>query len=426
MSFDNKPVPASEKNKEKLDSIQMLLKKGAYGALMNNDDEADKFCEENIDKILERSTVVQKSESGNVFSKATFQFNEEIDDPFFWDFIVNQKKGDTSEMKIRRHCRKLAREGSLSEIMKEDLMNIEQKLGENFNKDSQEYFLKIFLIILLHNISDLNSSIFDEELKDDALIVGQIYKYCIDLVSNQKTKGDFMDHIDYINVPYDATYFEKYSEIYLKYHEQYLFKVQIPILVYKVKDFIDQVDSRKGFNKQDDLDIVDKITKLGYNNFTIKSKSADEVMQRVRKIITVLYRKINTEENDNLYFKAIINFGRVTELNKDSIIEFIGKQPDGIREIVNKISQSSKKPKKDSIEYNCYERIQFFDKLTQLNEIPTIKKINMPKYWNKESDYKLREYLLTNGFSKLKIDYQLNEDQVIKRFETLFNKALND
>lgn len=132
MSFDNKPVPASEKNKEKLDSIQMLLKKGAYGALMDNDDEADKFCEENIDKILERSTVVQKSESGNVFSKATFQFNEEIDDPFFWDFIVNQKKGDTSEMKIRRHCRKLAREGSLSEIMKEDLINIEQKLGAFF------------------------------------------------------------------------------------------------------------------------------------------------------------------------------------------------------------------------------------------------------------------------------------------------------
>ena len=57
--------------------IEDLLKKGAYGAIMEDDTAADKFCEEDIDKILQqRSTVIQieGGEKGSTFSKASFYF----------------------------------------------------------------------------------------------------------------------------------------------------------------------------------------------------------------------------------------------------------------------------------------------------------------------------------------------------------------
>lgn len=38
--------------------IEDLLKKGAYGAIMDDDNAGDKFCEEDIDCILARRTQV--------------------------------------------------------------------------------------------------------------------------------------------------------------------------------------------------------------------------------------------------------------------------------------------------------------------------------------------------------------------------------
>lgn len=38
--------------------IEDLLKKGAYGAIMDDDNAGDKFCEEDIEQILERRTQV--------------------------------------------------------------------------------------------------------------------------------------------------------------------------------------------------------------------------------------------------------------------------------------------------------------------------------------------------------------------------------
>ncbi|CAI8021600.1 Chromodomain-helicase-DNA-binding protein 7 [Geodia barretti] len=72
--------------------IEDLLKKGAYGALMEgNDDDANRFCEEDIDQILEQRAHVVQLESegkGSTFSKASFVTDESsdinVDDPDFW------------------------------------------------------------------------------------------------------------------------------------------------------------------------------------------------------------------------------------------------------------------------------------------------------------------------------------------------------
>lgn len=74
--------------------IEELLRKGAYGALMDDDNAGDKFCEEDIDQILQRRTQVITIESteakGSTFSKATFSSSNnrediELDDPDFWE-----------------------------------------------------------------------------------------------------------------------------------------------------------------------------------------------------------------------------------------------------------------------------------------------------------------------------------------------------
>ncbi|KAG0167130.1 Chromodomain helicase DNA binding protein [Apophysomyces sp. BC1034] len=86
--------------------IEDLLKKGAYGAML--DDEAStKFCEEDIDQILERRTTIirhEGNEKGSVFSKATFSTSTddttgvELDDPDFWEKWAAKVNIDTTEV----------------------------------------------------------------------------------------------------------------------------------------------------------------------------------------------------------------------------------------------------------------------------------------------------------------------------------------
>ncbi|ORX61446.1 hypothetical protein DM01DRAFT_1395195 [Hesseltinella vesiculosa] len=92
----------SELNKKE---IEDLLKKGAYGAVLDEEASA-KFCEEDIDQILERRTTVirhEGNEKGSVFSKASFAATEktnavELDDPDFWDKWAAQANIDTTEI----------------------------------------------------------------------------------------------------------------------------------------------------------------------------------------------------------------------------------------------------------------------------------------------------------------------------------------
>ncbi|KAI8096416.1 SNF2 family N-terminal domain-containing protein [Halteromyces radiatus] len=93
------------KNELNKKEIEDLLKKGAYGAML--DDEAStKFCEEDIDQILERRTTVirhEGNEKGSVFSKATFSASTEsnaveLDDPDFWEKWATQANIDTTEV----------------------------------------------------------------------------------------------------------------------------------------------------------------------------------------------------------------------------------------------------------------------------------------------------------------------------------------
>lgn len=83
--------------------IEDLLKKGAYGAVMDDDNAGDKFCEEDIDSILQRRTqiITMESEKGSTFSKASFassgnRSDINIDDPDFWNKWAKKADIDTT------------------------------------------------------------------------------------------------------------------------------------------------------------------------------------------------------------------------------------------------------------------------------------------------------------------------------------------
>ncbi len=91
------PLQGGSKSVEKTNQltkkeIEDLLKKGAYGAIMDDDNAGDKFCEEDIEHILQRRTTtvtVEQDKAGSSFSKASFASNDtvsdiSIDDPDFW------------------------------------------------------------------------------------------------------------------------------------------------------------------------------------------------------------------------------------------------------------------------------------------------------------------------------------------------------
>lgn len=61
--------------------IEDLLRKGAYGALMDEEDEGSKFCEEDIDQILLRRThtiTIESEGKGSTFAKVCIDIQRKM------------------------------------------------------------------------------------------------------------------------------------------------------------------------------------------------------------------------------------------------------------------------------------------------------------------------------------------------------------
>ena len=82
------------------------MRKGAYAAIMDENDEGNRFCEEDIDQILQRraTTITIESEGkGSTFSKASFVASENrtdiaLDDPEFWQKWAKKADIDFDQM----------------------------------------------------------------------------------------------------------------------------------------------------------------------------------------------------------------------------------------------------------------------------------------------------------------------------------------
>ncbi|XP_076818794.1 uncharacterized protein LOC143464735 isoform X2 [Clavelina lepadiformis] len=118
--------------------VEDLLKKGAYGAIMDDDDAASKFCEEDIDQILDRrahTVTLESGEKGSTFSKASFVSAEDradisLDDPNFWEKWAKKADLDLERLKDNKLILEIPR-------------NRKQTRRFGGNSDDQEIFAEI-------------------------------------------------------------------------------------------------------------------------------------------------------------------------------------------------------------------------------------------------------------------------------------------
>lgn len=165
------------------------------------------------------------------FQKQSFQVDEEIEDPD----LLAQKKSEESEGHIKRQCRRLSCDGNISEEDKEELKSLysiyvlnsdPKKIPQKLSSEELDIFC-IFITVLYKSIFD----IFSDNLGNFTDNLKYLIKYCVDLLSSQRLKNYFGMCLDKFYLDYDPYLFTTQSELYLKFHEKFLFKIQVPLIL---------------------------------------------------------------------------------------------------------------------------------------------------------------------------------------------------
>lgn len=146
--------------------IEDLLKKGAYGAVMDDDNAGDKFCEEDIDSILERRTqvITMEYEKGSTFSKASFAASGNrsditIDDPDFWTkwakkAEINENAGEPeqedliiAEPRRRTQIKRYGHDEGVMDMSEESAQSAQSDEEEGMGKKLLCFFVSDFGLI---------------------------------------------------------------------------------------------------------------------------------------------------------------------------------------------------------------------------------------------------------------------------------------
>ncbi|TBT98386.1 hypothetical protein CWI39_2452p0010 [Hamiltosporidium magnivora] len=164
-----------------------------------------------------------------------------------------------------------------------------------------------------------------------------------------------------------------------------------------------------------------------------RGKSEDELNARIRKIILSLNKKINEnkeEDNDLEILEIILNYGRVSEKNKENYYKSLenileGKELEGkLEKVESVIDKSFKKRRKreEKDEKMCY-RVKMFDKLNEMcdkGSIPSIRKSSgLPRKWSSEYDKEMVDVLVRGGFKGVEERFCIGEDVIVRRVEAL-------
>lgn len=474
MSYDNK-----DHKMKKKDAVEILLKKGAYGVLMETDEASRKFCEEDIDQILERRTkIIRHQDGGNVFSKASFQVEEEIDDPDFWENLLSKKEKAENEGRIKRQMRRVAREGVLSREECERVDALISQLteaidarartdgadgaaqaGEGTHRQEgadgagsadgllRDKCLLVFLTLLRKGIKALSSLKFDTK---NILLV--VYQHCLGRISNKKQAEDMTLNMEsFVKKPKAAEEGEEASAafasalgdpLYAEFGVKMLLRVQVPFILQSLLKVADlNLERTRGWSTEDDKRLVNWVLSYGYDNYPtglgtekglFRGKTSEDLNQRVRKIILSLKQKSEEEQNteDPALITAILSFGRVTEKNAAKLTELLGEEKvEEMRSLVSKICVKKSRRKRESDnELLMYDRIVMFDRFNSLEVMPTVKRLQgMPRKWKVEDDMRLQELVETQGLTEdvLK-ELGINEEIALKRIEALVNTSVED
>ncbi|KAH9386092.1 uncharacterized protein NEMAJ01_0988 [Nematocida major] len=436
--------------------VESLLKKGAYGVLMEADDVNQKFCEEDIDKILEGRTSVVRHEdqSGNVFSKASFQVAEEIDDPDFWENLLVKRRAADAESRLRRVLRKMARAGLMSpeeaQARAQQISALQEKMpagaGENAPEgtfsDEQDRLSDLLVELrgigcglskaqMARSIRRAIRSIEERSVRED---LGMGLEWATAEEESPEEKGRALaDTVDAQRLLFRC----QVGEL-LKAYEGARGAAEIEWKNWAVEDDTVLVEQTREngygiYNMQ-----VDEKTRIGLlksekgkDAAVYKGRSKEELNSRLRKILLVINRKEEADEESGSVSAAIELFGRPSQKNRESIVKMY-RGRNIITEMTNMIGMIEENMKKRQTRRSGFDaelakvltnRINLFDRLELLSQgpVPGLRKTSgLPRGWGKEKDTLMVESLLAEGLTKEVCDtLGIGEEAVLRRAEAL-------
>ncbi|OAG29943.1 chromodomain-helicase-DNA-binding protein 7 [Nematocida displodere] len=417
--------------------VESLLKKGAYGVLMETDDVNKQFCDEDIDSILEGRTKVVRHEdnSGNIFSKASFQVAEEIDDPDFWDNLLVKRRAADAESRLRRVLRKMSKAGLMTSEEEEERLALIQA-----SEDPQD---KIDLLVELRGTQAPGLSL-DE--------VSGTIKRALSNVEEPPLREDMAMGLEW------AVHLKEALPVATLHPEisphRLLFRCQVTELLKPYQDARDniEIDWKQWSHEDDDL-LIAQTQEYGYGLYHIsvdektrvgllksdkgkelavyRGRTKDELSARVRKILAHINKKEEAPEEKVSVSAAIEMFGRPTQANRESIVKMF-KGRNIITEMTSMIGTIEENMKRRQTRRSGFDaelakvlttRIALFDKLASLIEagVPAVRKTSgLPRGWGKEKDTLMAQMLLNEGISKDICDsLSITEESMIRRAEAL-------
>ncbi|KAI5188465.1 hypothetical protein NECID01_0096 [Nematocida sp. AWRm77] len=423
--------------------VESLLKKGAYGVLMEADDVNKKFCDEDIDAILEGRTKVVRHEdqSGNIFSKASFQVAEEIDDPDFWDNLLIKRRAADAENRLKKVLRKMAKAGLFSPEEEGEREVLIGETEEGADKDallvelrgSQAEGLSKQRVAAV--IRRALSAIPEENVKEDMSM-------CLEWAVQKEEGEDVQEPLPASINPLRLLFRCQVTELFNPYEEL---------------RGVTELEWKNWKMEDDDL-LVSQVRAYGYGLYHIdtdektrvgllksekgkelavyRGKTREELNLRVKKILSMINRKEETEEEEKVGVSAAIElFGRPSPLNRENIIKMF-KGRNIITEMTSMINTIEDNMKRRQSRRSGFDaelakvlttRIALFDKLKALNEtkLPLVRKTTgLPRGWGKEKDLLMIEKLLTTGMSKDVLEsLGISEEVIVRRIEGLARNA---
>lgn len=207
--------------------VEDLLKKGAYGILMENDEAETKFLNEDIDSILERRTTVIRHDpgsgesrsamDGSIFSKASFaatadDLDLDMDDPNFWELWAKKMNVDpklvqsggvaaaVDDSRLKRVLRRLQNHakndfdsvlGSFPCTLEPTEATEDEKGSDDpilWTSEERSAFIRLLLRFGLCRF-DAIRPYFPHRSQNDLLAAAKlILKYCIEQVAEEEPK----------------------------------------------------------------------------------------------------------------------------------------------------------------------------------------------------------------------------------------------
>ncbi|KAI5192907.1 chromodomain-helicase-DNA-binding protein 7 [Nematocida minor] len=464
--------------------VESLLKKGAYGVLMEADDVNQRFCEEDIDKILEGRTSVVRHEdqSGNVFSKASFQVAEEIDDPDFWENLLIKRRAADAESRLRRVLRKMARAGLISpEEEKERVQRIEELKSEikresaavnnsskstnGVNSTGETEGERKRGEVLEQNLSDLLVEL--RGTKAPGLSKAQVarsIRRALRAIPEQSIREDMSMALEWATQGDDEADDDKSIALPAGVDPlRLLFRCQVVELLETYEDSKGAAEIEwKNWAADDDALIVQQVRENGYGLYSInvdekvrvgllksekgketavyKGRTREELNSRLRKMLLVINKKDDTDEERESVSAAIELFGRPTQKNRESIVKMY-RGRNIITEMTNMIGMIEENMKKRQSRRSGFDaelakvltnKINLFDRLEALSAgaVPVLRKTTgLPRGWGKEKDMLMIQSLLAEGLTKEVCDtLGVTEEVILRRAEALVrhNQAKNE